>query len=897
MATYGRISEYSESEDWTQYEERLKFYFEANDIQDDGKQRAVLLSVCGAPCYTLIRNLVYPVKPSDKTFEELCAVMRNHTNPKPSQIVQRFKFNSRIRAPGESIANYVAALKQLSEHCSFGDHLEEMLRDRLVCGVNDAKIQRRLLAEVDLTYKKAMEIAVGMEVAAKNVEDLKLNANLDSVAPARHEVNKVRVEPAGRHDQRGNPSGPGECYRCGGPHWASQCKFKDAECHNCKKRGHIARKCRSATGQSEQRKQRGQKSRHPVTGISRTHFVETEVDDKPSDSEPVYSLFQIQNNKSHNLYTVKMQVNGLECSLEIDTGAGVTVLNEQTFTLMQNGRSQVVLKPSETVLRTYTGEVIPVLGIVTTEVVYEGQRYNLTAHVVAGQAPNLLGRDWLQQIRLSWPKVEWVQQLADDSRLHTLLNKYSDIFIAELGTMKGTTAKIYVDPTAQPKYCKARSVPYALRPKVEDELKRLVAEGTIEPVQFSEWATPIVPVMKSNGECRICGDYKTTINRVSRLDNYPIPKTEDLLAMIGGGEKFSKLDMSQAYQQLLLEEDSKKYLVINTHKGLFAYNRLPYGVSSAPGIFQRVMENLLQGIPFMVVRVDDVLVSGKNDAEHLNNLEEVFRRLADANLRLNKVKCVFMAPEVTYCGHVIDRNGVRTVPEKVQAIVEAPSPQTVAQLQSYLGMLNFYHRYLPNIATVLAPLHMLLKGGMKWQWGKQQENAFVESKKLLLQSTVLVHFDSEKELILACDASPYGIGAVLSHRMEDGSERPIAFASRSMSDTERRYSQVDKEGLAVIFGVKKFHQYLLCKHFVLYTDHKPLVGLFAEDKPIPAMASARTQRWALTLAAYEYSIRYRPGKCNANADCLSRLPVGEAPTETSASRDNRIGRKIGINTG
>ena len=150
MATYGRISEYSESEDWTQYGERLKFYFKANDIQDYGKQRAILLSVCGAPCYTLLRNLVYPVKPSDKTFEELCAVMRNHTNPKPSQIVQRFKFNSRIRVPGESIANYVAALKQLSEHCSFGDHLEEMLRDRLVCGVNDAKIQRRLLAEVDL---------------------------------------------------------------------------------------------------------------------------------------------------------------------------------------------------------------------------------------------------------------------------------------------------------------------------------------------------------------------------------------------------------------------------------------------------------------------------------------------------------------------------------------------------------------------------------------------------------------------------------------------------------------------------------------------------------------------------------------------------------------------------
>ena len=202
-----------------------------------------------------------------------------------------------------------------------------------------------------------------------------------------------------------------------------------------------------------------------------------------------------------------------------------------------------------------------------------------------------------------------------------------------MGTLKGTTAKIYVDPEATPKFMKARPVPYALKAKVELELDRQ-RENIISPIEFSEWAAPIVPVVKQDGSVRICGDYKGTVNQVSKLDNYPIPKTEDLLATLGGGNKFTKLDMSQAYQQLELEESSKKFTTINTHKGLYQYNGLPFGVSSAPGIFQRTMENLLQGIPHVVVRIDDILVSGKDELNHLANLEKVLSRLSSAGLRL-----------------------------------------------------------------------------------------------------------------------------------------------------------------------------------------------------------------------------------------------------------------------
>ena len=311
---------------------------------------------------------------------------------------------------------------------------------------------------------------------------------------------------------------------------------------------------------------------------------------------------------------------------------------------------------------------------------------------------------------------------------------------------------------------------------------------------------------------------------------------------------------------------------------------MPYGISSAPGIYQRVMDNMLQGIPHCVVRIDDILISGETESDHRRNLEEVFRRLDKAGLRLKLSKCTFLANEVV--GHCITSQGVKPVADKVRAITGAPAPQNVTQLKSYLGMVNYYHRYLPDLSTELAPLHELLKKGTKWKWSVKQETAFQKSKDMLRSAKVLVHFDSEKELLLSCDASPYGVGAVLSHRMEDGTEHPIAYASRTLAPAEKNYSQIDKEGLGVIFGIKKFHQYLYGHSFVIFTDHKPLVGLFGENRAIPQLAADRVRRWALTLAAYSYQIRYRPGKDHSNADGLSRLPLPDQTSDVPKAAQN-----------
>ena len=428
--------------------------------------------------------------------------------------------------------------------------------------------------------------------------------------------------------------------------------------------------------------------------------------EEEDDNYGIYSLGKEQAEP----YVVDVLVSNESLKMEVDTGAAVSVMNEDTYTLLKKKHPNLQLKESKVRLNTYTGEQVKVLGQVETSVKYEDQEGVWPLLVITGKGPNLIGRNWLQKIKINWNNLFQLKEDKNTSvKVNKLLEKYEKVFHEELGTFSGPKAKIYVAEDASPKYYKARPVPYALREKVEKELERLQEEGTIEPVQFADWAAPIVPIVKDDKSIRICGDYKVTVNQAAKLDNYSIPKAEDLFATLSGGEKFTKLDMSQAYQQILLEDESKKYTTINTHKGLFQYNRLPYGVSSSPGIFQRTMENVLQGIPFVVVRVGDILVSGSNDEEHLANLEEVLKRLSEHGLRLKKKKCAFMVNEVVYLGQKINSQGIQPVQEKVRAITNAPAPTNVSEVRSYLGMINYYQKYLPNLSTILAPPHSLLE--------------------------------------------------------------------------------------------------------------------------------------------------------------------------------------------
>lgn len=363
-----------------------------------------------------------------------------------------------------------------------------------------------------------------------------------------------------------------------------------------------------------------------------------------------------------------------------------------------------------------------------------------------------------------------------------------------------------------------------------------------------------------------------------KIDYYPLPKPEDLFNSLTGCKLFTVLDLSEAYLQIEVAEECRKYLILSTHLGYFMPTRLMFGIASAPAIFQQFVDELTRDLPFVKGYLDDIIIGAKTKEEMITTLFRLLKRLQEKNGRVKLQKCFWMQLEAEYLGFVISAAGLKVSPLRVQPILDARMPEDTSELRAWLGMVNFYRRFIPDCSSLLGPLNALLADRVPWVWTEECAEAINKCKQVLVANNVLMLYDPNKVLVLVCDASPVGLGCVLAHRI-GGMEHPISFASATLSEAQRGYAQIDREALGIIFGLTKFYKYLAGRQFILVTDNLPLRWLLAPEKAMPMMTAARVQRWSMILRSFNYTIEYRPSAQMGAADMLSRLSNTTVITE------------------
>ena len=419
-----------------------------------------------------------------------------------------------------------------------------------------------------------------------------------------------------------------------------------------------------------------------------------------------------------------------------------------------------------------------------------------------------------------------------------------------------------VKPVRLPPY----RLPQAYRETVREELQQMEEAGIIER-SSSEWSAPIVLVKKKDGALRMCVDYRR-LNAQSRADAYPMPRIDDLLDRLGSAKFLSTLDLSRGYWQVPMSEDSQAKTAFTTPFGLFQFKVMPFGLQGAPATFQRMMDILLNDVgEYASAYLDDVVIFSRTWEEHLLHLEEILRRLGRAGLTVKTKKCQFGMQQCTYLGHIVGNGEVRPECSKQQAVYDFQTPKTKKQVRTFLGLTGYYRKFIPGYSDTAAVLTDLTRkaGPNRVDWTAQCEQAFRALKNVLCSDAVLKSPDFDQPFVLQTDASDRGIGAVLSQYDDKGQERPIAFYSRKLLPREERYSVVEKECLAIKLATHAFRVYLLGRPFTIQTDHRALEWLnrLKDNNP-------RLTRWSLALQPYAYTVQYRAGIVNGNADALSR---------------------------
>lgn len=846
---------------------------------DEADRVRLLLQKMNSVDHDRYVNYILPKNPREVSFADTVSTLKEMFGHQSSKFFLRYKCLQTSKQASEDFVTYASTVNKACEDFSVNAITPDQFKCLVfVAGLHSEKdkdIRTRLLAKMETETEADPMTLKKLLLESQHLDNLKHDTAV--IENPKHDpktVNAVRSNEADYSKERTEPSASPRrpCWQCGQMHFVADCSYSNHTCRSCGKTGHKEGYCGCFSKQSSSTSAGTSKS----PGGSGKKKDKKENSSYQGHSKGIFTV-NMRDANDRRKY-VEVLINDKPIELQLDCGSDCTIVSVDSLTLL--GDPEV--SPTELKVATAAGKPLHLVSEFQCSVVFLGMMKQSVCYVTSVRGFNVLGSDLMQAFGLyDMPINSFCKQLSAVGEQKTgedqLKAKYPEVFRVGLGLCTKTKIQLYLQPGSKPVFKPKRPVPFHSQKLVEKELVRLQKLGVIEAVDFSDWAAPIVAVRKAQRDAdgdpvvRICADYSTGLNAMLEANRYPLPTPDAIFAKIAGSIYFSIIDLSDAYLQMEVEEDSQKLLTVNTHKGLFKYKRLPPGVKSAPGAFQKVIDNMLCNLEGSESFLDDVLVHGKTRAEHDRNLELTLQRIQEYGFRLKIEKCSFYMTQVKYLGHIIDRNGIRTDPAKVSAITQMPPPKNTSELRSFLGAVNYYAKFIKEMHQLRRPLDQLLQKDKEWVWSDECQQSFNRFKELLTSDLILTHYDPTQDIVVAADASGTGIGGIIRHRYPDGTEKVIQHASRSLTVAEQGYAQIDKEALALVYAVTKFHQMLLGRPFELETDHQPLLRIFGSHKGIPTHSSNRLQRWALTLLCYDFRIKYIQTTKFGYADVLSRL--------------------------
>lgn len=800
---------------WTAWKRSFELYLACTAEVAAGKKKAMLLHLAGQEVQEVFyddpNHTATPAEGSD-VYKHAVEILDRLFQPIVCVPHERAVFRKMSQNETESVAQFSRRLRHQGVLCDYGEALDMRITEQIFDGCRSNALREVIL-------KKRLTGLTEIVEEGKVLETIELNQQ-EAGAGGSASVNRVK-------------NSASQCFRCGSSeHYAndSRCPARQKTCDKCGRKRHFKKLCKTKNITAKKKK---------VRQVEESEEEDEKLNENPKQIPGVLAV----NDEKYNS-KVKCLVGGVPLEWLVDSGASVNVIDESTWKMLKTRGCKVSCESVEAKkkLVAYGNHKLKVKGVFKTDIAHGSVTVHWEVYVIKGQGTNLL--DKMTSIDLGVLRIKSdVLEIAEQKPM-------------KIGKAKELQVKINVDRNVHPVQQPCRRLPIPLQSIVDNEIQNLLDQDIIEPVTCKiTWASPLVVTPKDDGRrVRLCVDMRKA-NTAIVPQRHPLPVFEDMMPYLNGCKFFSKLNLNQAFHQLELHPDSREITTFVTTKSYYRFKRLMFGMNCAAEVFQREMEKILKGLEGVIIFIDDILIFGRSKAEHDRRPAAVMDRLKQHGLTVNQRKCQFGRSKVTFMGHELSAQGIMPMQEKISAVKSFRRPETAEEVRSFLGLANYVGKFIPNLSSISTPLRDMTRKGVRFRWTKETDKAFEAVKRALCNPKHLGFYNPNSKTTLIVDASGTGLGAVLI-QSDNGKQRVISYASKSLSKAERKYSVLDMEAMAIYWGVNRFQMYLLGKEFTVLTDHKPLVRIFATD----SSPNARQQRWVLHLQAYRFKLVYVPGK-------------------------------------